>query len=551
MILNQSNQFGAIDYSNAIVRPGPIVQSGLKTVPPSKTNGRVVAPPVSKLSYILSLYRIGAQSPLQASKQLDNISNFDWRNKNDVQKYCIDGSFWSTKSTKKTWTNNGNYIGPPLDQGQCGNCYAFSSTKMLTDRFCIVNDLDNSDGQQMFSVGEATKMSSDPSVFNTSGVGACPIQNNNCCNGGFPSCVGVYVQQNGIHRDPFCQFDTNTFTSSSCECGSSHSSVSSLGSSSLVTEAAKQQLPVTNQTNACVNDPSQKCYPIAKNSVVKLPNGSTTTENSVINYVQYYDNNLELKTPTGYGPNLNAERQGIQNYIKYHLLSHGPCTVCLYAGGLDNYDGSIIKDTSGQVDPNQYPSTMVDHAVLCIGWATDTTQKDDLGRPLQYWLIQNSWGTSWGDGGYFKFAFSTDKINSWYGLDYPVRLKSDGQLYGGGTGFLLAGMQAVDPEEPTSGPVKQISDQTNGQINTGTEQINPGTEQMAVLPANVQKNKKLLDLIYTEVKSIRKQVQVHNQMLSSIMDPNSMSEATAAAYASSNMSPPIINPQIPRKPSNT
>lgn len=41
----------------------------------------------------------------------------------------------------------------------------------------------------------------------------------------------------------------------------------------------------------------------------------------------------------------------------------------------------------------------IDHAVLAVGYGTDATQGP-------YWLVQNSWGTNWGDKGYFMIGIS-------------------------------------------------------------------------------------------------------------------------------------------------
>ena len=47
---------------------------------------------------------------------------------------------------------------------------------------------------------------------------------------------------------------------------------------------------------------------------------------------------------------------------------------------------------------------MVDHAVLIVGYDQMITESD---AKIPYWTIRNSWGTTWGEGGYFRLQRDT------------------------------------------------------------------------------------------------------------------------------------------------
>lgn len=80
-----------------------------------------------------------------------------------------------------------------------------------------------------------------------------------------------------------------------------------------------------------------------------------------------------------------------ENEIQSILYSKGPLSVLLDATGLQRYKGGIYSSKICS-------SKDLDHAVVLVGYGTDS----DSG--LDYWIVKNSWGTRWGEDGYFRIV---------------------------------------------------------------------------------------------------------------------------------------------------
>merc|ERR1711957_603596 len=65
-----------------------------------------------------------------------------------------------------------------------------------------------------------------------------------------------------------------------------------------------------------------------------------------------------------------------------------------YTGTRDAVKEATIFEESNATDCG----TSLDHAVTAVGFGTDATSG------LDYWLVKNSWNTTWGDAGYIKLA---------------------------------------------------------------------------------------------------------------------------------------------------
>ncbi|CAF1623785.1 unnamed protein product, partial [Adineta ricciae] len=85
------------------------------------------------------------------------------------------------------------------------------------------------------------------------------------------------------------------------------------------------------------------------------------------------------------------------------LVSYGPLWVSLFVGNQATQAYKTISTNfnayqKGVFQPTGCPTSLssTNHAVVIVGYGVDATTN------LPYWKVRNSWGTNWGESGYFK-----------------------------------------------------------------------------------------------------------------------------------------------------
>jgi cathepsin X len=77
------------------------------------------------------------------------------------------------------------------------------------------------------------------------------------------------------------------------------------------------------------------------------------------------------------------------------IMQRGPIVCGVAAGPLLHYTGGVFVDTTNQ--------TEIDHDISVVGWGT-------LSNGTKYWVVRNSWGTYWGENGFFRIVRGVNNL---------------------------------------------------------------------------------------------------------------------------------------------
>jgi len=115
-------------------------------------------------------------------------------------------------------------------------------------------------------------------------------------------------------------------------------------------------------------------------------NGATGTcqNDKLKNVVAKFSSNLDLA---------NDETQ-----MAAWVGTNGPLAIAVDAEqGWQTYKSGIITNCNGR---------QLDHGVLIVGFGTSTDSP-----AVDYWIVKNSWGTSWGEAGYIRLGRGTNQCD--------------------------------------------------------------------------------------------------------------------------------------------
>ena len=82
--------------------------------------------------------------------------------------------------------------------------------------------------------------------------------------------------------------------------------------------------------------------------------------------------------------------------MKAEIYKRGPigCGIHVTDRFVD-YQGGVYEEKSS--------STWANHELAIVGWGVDE-------RGVEYWIGRNSWGTYWGEQGFFKIKMHKDNL---------------------------------------------------------------------------------------------------------------------------------------------
>ena len=263
-----------------------------------------------------------------------------------------------------------DYLSPIRSQGRCGNCWAYATTGMLADRFCL-----QSGGQvkPRLSATMVTLCEYDipsnillryPTIEAANKAMARDYARKIRKMGGYPSCFGnsLYNAARFLYR----------YGATTNEC---------------IMKGFRQKFKNLQQFSSVDDIPF--CEDVIGDDMVHCVDGKTAAR--FYSASAYY-------TIAG-----APQDEGHVANMMFDLYQWGPMAV-----GFDLYEDFLHYTGQGVYVYDGKSKRVGGHAVKLVGWGEEPDPR--TGHIIPYWICANSWGKDWGDNGYFKIKRGTCNI---------------------------------------------------------------------------------------------------------------------------------------------
>jgi C1A family cysteine protease/chitodextrinase len=91
--------------------------------------------------------------------------------------------------------------------------------------------------------------------------------------------------------------------------------------------------------------------------------------------------------------------------IKTAIMTYGVVDAAVYVTtAFQNYSGGVFTDSYTTCNTNPCYNATTNHAISLVGWGVDASDGE-------YWILRNSWGSSWGESGYMKLSVHASHID--------------------------------------------------------------------------------------------------------------------------------------------
>jgi C1A family cysteine protease len=90
--------------------------------------------------------------------------------------------------------------------------------------------------------------------------------------------------------------------------------------------------------------------------------------------------------------------------IKTAIMTYGVVDAAvIVTAAFNNYTGGVYSDTYTSCNSSYCEYTPTNHAIALVGWGVDPVEGE-------YWILRNSWGSNWGEGGYMRIKTTSARV---------------------------------------------------------------------------------------------------------------------------------------------